>query len=289
MLRLSKSTFQELKRKEAGKVEVEELRHDFALRKRFVDSAFARVVEKHLRTALDLEASYDRHLDLVEKAKQSTRQKIKGSVVVLLGTGQCGVVTEDEKTGKGGRRVLVQLDGGEEEEEIKVPNSDLFWMKHCSGEEDAVRQIWQKAGVVPTMDDIKLGSRVCVPHLKHQTGRVESLPKPKSKQTCFGVRMDVTRNLIKCVAERLRLVVPNCEELGPPFGKVGRPSKEESAEFARTRQVPLFLIPESKATKAWREALQPPRTLPPPRSNDEDEGEDEEEEDEEEEAAEYEV
>lgn len=268
MLLLSKSTFKEMKRLN---LQQEALEQDPVLKKRTVDSAFDHLMKKVLRPVADLETAYDKHQRLVFEHKQLAETKCtlkkQGNVVVLLSTGQCGIIAQDEKHGKGGRKVSVVLDG--EEEPIKVPNSALYWMKYCHTKEDALLQIQKRSRLVPQVSDLAVGSRVCVVKLNYQTGVVKRAPKPSTLQTCFVVKMDGNgREEVRCVAEDLRLIAENQEPVVLPLRKPGRPSLEQQHTIKKQRAAVaseiVMLTPKSKESEEWVKSLRAPKHLPPP-------------------------
>lgn len=264
MVLVSAATLRQLKRE---KLEIEDLEKDPLLHKRLVDSAFERLKKKLL---IDPKADSTSNQILREpsKPKKKRNKDFVGRVVALLTTGETGIIIE-----KPNRKCMVRLD--KDSSVIKTCVDSIYWLRYCSDQDDAVAKIYQAVCYVPQISDLKLGDRVAIVKLKYQTGTVESLPVSK-KQCCFIVRLEVTQAEYRCKAEGLRLIDPDYPAIGPPFGKVGRPTREEVRE-KRKQPLPLLLIPKSKSTVQWKAALRPPKVLPPPKSDDSSSSEEEEE------------
>jgi hypothetical protein len=245
----SESTLRFAKR---NKIDVNELRANVELRKQTVDAVFTKLLSKVLLlppTASDY--------DIPVKPELSLGSTFVGRIVALLSTGETGVVVD-----KPDRKCIVRMDRSGDE--IKVTWEELFWLKRCSGPQDAVEQIIKASCFVPQVRDLKIGIRVAIVRLQFQTAVVVKLPESR-KNCCFTLELEHSRKIWKGKADGLRLIAASSPIIGPLCSKQGRPKADWVREQKKLRK-PDMLVPESKANEEWARSIHPPTVLPPARS-----------------------
>jgi hypothetical protein len=241
----SKATLRQAKR---AKIPSEELEKNYDLRIRVINDAFER-----LRQKLLVRAGFE--TPECEAGLVDLKSRTKGRVVALLSSGEPGIIIEET-----GRKFLVKLD--KDDTKLKLCRDDLFWLKGCTGPDDAVVQIYEACKDVPHPSDIRMGMRVSLTKWNYMTGVVEQLPGSRAN-AAFIVRIEHSGTVVRARAETLRLIPAQHPLIGPLFDKAGRPSKKEARRRKRERK-PVVIVPPSKASLAWKSSLKPPKTLPPP-------------------------
>ena len=192
-----------------------------------------------------------------------TTNEMVGKRVVLLSTGEWGVV--EEEGGRGSYMTVVVRTGSQTRRVHSTRERVLVLPPGLHGDA-ALDRIVEACAQVPHVTDLAVGQRVVyLKNVEVRTGIVTFVPSetetssfelnPPRVQIC----LDASRAVMNCAPETLRMIPANAAivDLGKSSTRGPMP-RVEQLERDRVRKSIQVIVPPSKADPAWRASLRAP-------------------------------